>query len=1144
MLIQEKFEIENGILTAYHADTAQEITIPEGVYTIGEGVFKGMSWIRQITLPAGLRKIEPTAFKGCRQMKKIIFPEGLEEIGEYAFHKCHELEEVVLPASLTTVGDCAFLYCDGLKCVVAEGPKRLGKAAFSHNLSLREISLNANLDDSNFSEEVFEGCVNLKRITLSGEVFEVENLIGAMDSHSGEPRIIKSIAKSVYHSMQIEDGVLSKFSINLKKIVVPKGITAIGKSCFFDKKGVVSISLPASLKEIRANAFLNCIGLTEVTFQSGEVSLDDKAFRGCCNLKKVKVAGEEYLLEEIGVGAAGSDEHQTEAGHQAASSITNDTVPELVSRIRDQVLGDFYISGKILVRYMGNEEQIRIPKGVEIIGERCFFGKEQLRTVLCPESLTEIREQAFAGCVTLQNIVLPANLKRVEREAFAECKKLLKCNLPLTTEYIGEYAFRRCFLLKPFAPWPENATIHPYAFYRAPELAEYGLKRNDNSTYCVDERIEQSSASSEEVKENFTNSADDHASSTIEADGSFVTEAKVIPPYAHSRENNIRSLTLSDVERIGKYAFSSCPDLEEIEIDSPDCVIEQNAFSTCPKLKRVRLNVKSLGKAAFAYCRELADVSLAGVSELPAECFAGCYGLKKLDIGKKFAAIGDRCFDECLRLDEFDFSGIGVIGERAFERCDSLKSVKLGRVECGFHAFADCASLENIEITRDTVLKSGVFIGCTQVKTVTFDGQSYEFSRFADSLNHTDNHLPMAVREMIASVYLCFDIREKTVLAGYSQDATRVTVPADITQIGQDVFRDHSRLEEIRIPESVRLFGSHAFSMTAWLEGRRAGGELVIQNGVLIDGALCRGNVILPAEVQRVASWCFAGNTQITGLVIPSERLVIEHLAFRNCLNLKRITDADGKEYVLRSVEDLQKKTCGSEGSVCSESEESVCPESKESVCSESEGSAYDESEKPAFPELIHRIFSECINCFKLDNECNLIESTGNITALTFPEGIRAVGDNVYKDCHLLERIELCASTVAIGKCSFENSKWLKVVSNAGAVKRIGMMAFSGCQSLATIDLSDALEELGNRCFEHCGSLTEIYLSENLTRIPERAFFRCKALTTVRIPQSVKVIEAEAFAFCEGLKEVWVPEGTSISEGAFAYCDGALIRRY
>ena len=1041
--MQNQFEIENGILKAYLAPDA-EVVIPEGVHTIGDGVFKGMSWITSVTLPSSLKKIGAFAFKGCRKLGTVKFPDGLEEIGEYAFHRCHDIEEMIFPKTVTCVGNHAFLYCDGVKKVVLEGPDKLGRAALSHNLSLQEIYLNRNLDDSNFADEVFEGCVRLTKITLSGEAFEVSNLIEAMDSGSTYPGIIKSIARSVYHSLQIEDGVLLSFNINLKSISLPEGITAIGKGCFFDKKGIVNITLPESLREIRANAFLNCTSLEEVTLLNEDVVLDGKAFRGCCNLKMVNIAGNSFLLEdEIADGLAG--------------------------RIREQVLGDFYISGKLLVRYTGNEEQVRIPKEVEMIGERCFFGNERVKAVTCPDGLLEIREQAFAGCVTLQNIVMPEGLKRIEREAFAECKKLLKCSLPKSLEYIGEYAFRRCFTLPLFDQWPEKAIINPYAFYRA--------KNFSNITPAVN--------GTESLSEN-----------DIYNDGD-------IRPYANARKGGIRVLELSGIKRIGKYAYASCPDLEEVIIDAPECVIGQGAFSRCPKLKKAYLHVKEMGEGIFSYCRSLVEASLPGITVLPAESFAGCYSLYKFE-AKDITRMGARCFDECIGLNSFDFSGIRMIGERAFERCDSLKNVKLDKVECGYHAFADCSSLESVTISMNTVLKSGAFIGCTQIRTVSFDSAEYKFSRFSDSLNHVGNPCPGPVRELIASVYSSFEISDGRTLAGYRQDATAVTVPRDIEEIGQDVFRDHVRLKEIHIPASVKIFGSHAFSQTPWLDGQRQKSDMLIVNDVLIDGAFCKGKVVIPAYVKRIASWCFAGNTDIQELEIPSERIAIEALSFRNCINLRKITDWYGNEYALNSVSDMT---------------------------------------EAGYPELIQRIFSECINCFKLDSDGILIESTGNIANLRFPLGIKSIGEGVYKDCHLLESIALADDTESIGRSAFENSKWLKMVTNAHAVKIIGALAFSGCQSLESVDLSDSLEELGYRCFEHCSCLSGITLSDKLGKIPERAFFRCKSLKKIYIPKSVKVIEAEAFAFCTGLEEVYIPDQTVIAEKAFEYCDQVKIFR-
>ena len=56
MLVQDQFEIIDGVLKAY-VGSDLEIQIPEGVHEIGEGVFKGMAWIRKVSMPSSLRKI-------------------------------------------------------------------------------------------------------------------------------------------------------------------------------------------------------------------------------------------------------------------------------------------------------------------------------------------------------------------------------------------------------------------------------------------------------------------------------------------------------------------------------------------------------------------------------------------------------------------------------------------------------------------------------------------------------------------------------------------------------------------------------------------------------------------------------------------------------------------------------------------------------------------------------------------------------------------------------------------------------------------------------------------------------------------------------------------------------------------------------
>lgn len=118
------------------------VYLPDHLQAIGEGAFKGFTYLEDIFLPrtveriereafadSGLRKIRtadlmkvigPRAFAGCRHLETFFFPDGLEEIGEFAFEGCTSLKKIFVPNSVKHIGAGAFRGCTGL--VQAEIP--------------------------------------------------------------------------------------------------------------------------------------------------------------------------------------------------------------------------------------------------------------------------------------------------------------------------------------------------------------------------------------------------------------------------------------------------------------------------------------------------------------------------------------------------------------------------------------------------------------------------------------------------------------------------------------------------------------------------------------------------------------------------------------------------------------------------------------------------------------------------------------------------------------------------------------------------------------------------------------------------------------------------------------------------------------
>lgn len=1060
-----------------------EITIPENVRVIGEHVFKGNRKLEKVTLPNSLEKIEAEAFKGCtsliridlpetlveigadsfkgcKSLSEIGFPDRLAKIGDYAFHRCHSLKAAVLPDSVEQLGKCAFLYCDSLETVSIGGIKRIERQTFANCTSLREIRLNESLETDNLGDDIFTGCVNIKKINLTnGKNFEFENLAAIIGTDANP--IAQAVAGSVYQTMKLENGVLYKLAVNLKSFSIPEGITRIEKSCFYNKKGITRIVLPKSLCEIKANAFGNCINLEEIVFQNDCVEIDNKTFKGCNNLERVILGGDVYYPKQC---------------------LSDGNLPALVRKIGEQVLSDFYISGKILMAYRGNEERVCVPDSICVIGESCFENNNAIGRVVLPDSVREIRENAFRGCASMQTIELSKELEVIERGAFENCKKLIRIALPQNVNWLGESAFKRCFKLNSFSVNDSLGGIGDMAFYGCTSL---------KSLEIPPQTIINGSLT-------FFNSGLDGSPEAAEPPQNEHIE-NGISSYEFCKNNEIASVNITDQCYIGRYAFSACPNLGEVVIDNPDCVIGERAFEKCANLKSVKLNVKSIGKGSFSFCNSLEAIEINSAESIGELAFYGCGKLRAAKLSDSVTKLEARCFEECVSLKYFDFRNVKEIGERAFSRCEGLEEIELPAL-CVVRrrAFEDCCFLKKVTLSFNTELKSGAFFGCTNLTEIVLDGGAYFAKAYLQSVRSFGNPLPNRVQEIIASIYSCFEVDENLALKKYTGNAVFVKIPSDITALGDEAFRNHIRTVSIDIPENVGNIGKLTFAGSGWLEKMRAENKITVTNDMIIDAFNCGKSAEIPANIKRVCSWSFSGNTELREVRFLGGRTIIDEYAFRNCVGLKRIIDENGTVYEMTGI------------------------------------SSKDDSE---LPEFVRKIFAECVNCFKVDENGTLFESTGNIKNLALVSGIKAIGERVYKDCNLLCEITLCTETETIGESAFENGKWLKTVKNAVGVKRIEALAFCGCQSLEEIELSDKLEFIGKRAFEHCCNLRGIVIPEGVREIRERTFFRCKSLKRIALPSTLEVIEKEAFAFCAELEEVVFPRGLKIvNERAFAHC--------
>ena len=263
------------------------------------------------------------------------------------------------------------------------------------------------------------------------------------------------------------------FREKIKKVVLPDGLTHIGKMAFIACANLTSVTIPSTVKSIGNGAFQSC-GLQYVTIPNGVTSIGESAFAFCTDLSTVSVAssvtqiGAEafrgtvwlknkqkenplVVVNNILIDANGckgkitipSDVKSIPTGvfvnNSALTDITADKDNAYFSDI-DGVLFDKkqttliqYPVGKTLTEYT-------VPNTVTSISDKAFWSIDGLTTLNIPASVKNFKG-AFNYCNTLKTVNFSKGITAISDYAFNECIALASIDIPEGVTSIGEYAF-------------------------------------------------------------------------------------------------------------------------------------------------------------------------------------------------------------------------------------------------------------------------------------------------------------------------------------------------------------------------------------------------------------------------------------------------------------------------------------------------------------------------------------------------------------------------------------------------------------------------------------------------------------------------------------------------------------------------------
>ena len=185
---------------------------------------------------------------GWSEITSVTIPNSVISIGEEAFTSSHRLTTINIPASMTSIGYNAFDGCDGLT-----------------SLYIADLSSWCNIS--------FDG-------------YQTSNPI--------------AWAQHVYFNGE-----------EIKELVIPNNVTAIGKSAFIYYSSLTSVTIGNSVTTIGESAFDGCGNLTSVIIGSNVTFIGYGAFQECINLSDVYCFAEVVPTTPESAAFGSINEHAT-----------------------------------------------------------------------------------------------------------------------------------------------------------------------------------------------------------------------------------------------------------------------------------------------------------------------------------------------------------------------------------------------------------------------------------------------------------------------------------------------------------------------------------------------------------------------------------------------------------------------------------------------------------------------------------------------------------------------------------------------------------------------------------------------------------------------------------------------------------------
>ena len=317
------------------------------------------------------------------------------------------------------------------------------------------------------------------------------------------------------------------------------------------------------------------------------------------------------------------------------------------------------------------------------------------------------------------------------------------------------------------------------------------------------------------------------------------------------------------------------------------------------------------------------------------------------------------------------------------------------------------------------------------------------------------------------------------VLTKYNGSQKYVEIPAEVTSIGANAFKNNDYIISVAFPDGLTSIGDNAFYDCDNLAAVVMPDSVTTIGNSAFDSCDNLGYLYLSSELTEIGRYAFANCASLTDFLLPSKISILNVGAFHNCDSITSI-----------SIPSTLNK-------------------------------AYTDSYTGVGGTKYYGVFSGC----------------DNLEHATFSDKCTAVIDNIFFRCNGLKKVDIPNTVTSIGNRSFEECISLEQITIPESVTTIGSSAFYNCNSLTEIGIPDGVKVISKNTFYNCQSIKKVRLPNTITLINSRAFYNCDALVNINIPENVIAIDDSAFNNCDSLTAIKMGNVKFIGSQAFYDCD-------